>query len=112
MPDVAFFSWDRLPEGRAPTVPIPAIYPDLAIEVLSAGNTNREMARKLREYFAAGTRLVWYVDPALRAVTAYTSETTSVVLTAGGSLDGGDVLPGFVLPVNDLFAVLDERRGA
>src|SRR4051812_39002444 len=58
MPDVAFFSWDRLPDGRAPNVPIPAIYPDLAIEVLSASNSKREMARKLREYFGAGTRLV------------------------------------------------------
>ncbi|ETW94893.1 MAG: hypothetical protein ETSY2_48975, partial [Candidatus Entotheonella gemina] len=48
IPDVAFISWERLPQRRVPTVPIPDLAPDLAVEVLSAGNTPREMARKCR----------------------------------------------------------------
>ena len=63
IPDVAFVSWDRLPNRRVPSDPIPAVAPDLAVEVLSAGNTPGEMARKRQEYFAAGVRLVWLVDP-------------------------------------------------
>lgn len=66
IPDVAFISWDRLPHRRVPTAPLPALAPDLAVEVLSAGNTPGEMARKCREYFAAGVRFVWLVDPETR----------------------------------------------
>ena len=59
IPDVSFVSWDRLPEGKVPSEPIPALAPDLAVEVLSQGNTAKEMNRKRREYFEAGVRLVW-----------------------------------------------------
>ena len=63
IPDVAFISWDRLPNRRVPTEPLPDVAPDLAVEVLSAGNTVREMARKRQDYFAAGVQVVWQVDP-------------------------------------------------
>ena len=46
-PDVSFISWDRFPGGRLPEKPIPAVAPDLAVEVLSASNTKGEMRRKL-----------------------------------------------------------------
>lgn len=63
IPDVCFISWDRFPGGRLPKTPIPAVAPDLAVEVLSDSNTEGEMRRKLQDYFTAGVRLVWYVDP-------------------------------------------------
>src|SRR5580704_3212871 len=62
-PDVAFFAWERLPNGRVPKKRIPSLVPDLAVEVLSASNTPREMERKRQELFAKGTRLIWVVDP-------------------------------------------------
>jgi Uma2 family endonuclease len=109
IPDVAFISWDRLPDRRVPTAPIPALAPDLAIEVLSAGNTSREMARKCREYFAAGVRLVWLVDPEARTVAVYTAPETPTVLSEEDSLHGDAVLPGFGLSIRALFAELDQQ---
>jgi Uma2 family endonuclease len=109
IPDVAFISWDHLPNRRVPTAPIPALAPDLAIEVLSAGNTAREMARKCREYFAAGVRLVWLVEPETRSVAVYTTPEHSTVLREEDTLEGGAVLPGFALSVRELFAELDRE---
>ncbi|MBC8869909.1 MAG: Uma2 family endonuclease [Planctomycetes bacterium] len=108
IPDVCFIRWDRFPGGKLPQVPIPSIAPDLAVEVLSSGNTEAEMERKLREYFEAGTELVWYVDPASRSVTVYTAPNQSTVLDADATLTGGDVLPGFTLSLRDLFAETGE----
>src|SRR5206468_1626606 len=76
--------------------------PDLAVEVLSKGNTRAEMDRKLREYFAAGVRLVWLIDPKTRTARVHTSPEEMTRLGEGDTLDGGDVLPGFALPLRDL----------
>jgi Uma2 family endonuclease len=104
IPDVAFASWKQFPDRELPDEAVPAIVPELAVEVLSKGNTNAEMERKLREYFAAGSRLVWFVDPKAKTVTVYSSPTRSKILSVSDSLDGGKVLPGFKLPVAKLFA--------
>jgi Uma2 family endonuclease len=109
IPDVAFVSWDRLPERRIPTAPIPDLVPDLAVEVLSESNTAAEMARKRREYFEAGVRLVWQVDPSRRTVTVYTGPEEATELDETQTLDGGAVLSGFALPLRDLFAELDRQ---
>src|SRR4051812_47884132 len=61
IPDVAFFGWERLPGRVVPRDPIPDLVPDLAVEVLSEGNTKGEMQRKLREYLLAGVRLIWFI---------------------------------------------------
>ena len=100
IPDVSFVRWDRLPEQYGP---IPPIAPDLAIEVLSESNTPKEMDRKLKEYFAAGTQLVWYFDPKARTVTVYTSPDQYTVMDDSQTLDGGDVLPGLEVPLRELF---------
>jgi Uma2 family endonuclease len=104
LPDVTFI----VPEKwRAWSVKKPAIGdfgPDICVEVLSKSNTPREQRRKRNEYFASGTRLVWEVNPRRRAVTVYTSPTASTRLTEADTLTGGDVLPGFQLPLADLFA--------
>jgi Uma2 family endonuclease len=91
--------------------PFPLVVPDLVIEVLSEGNTPKEMARKLDEYFRAGVRLVWYVNPKKRTVRVYTARDRSVLLREEDTLDGGDVLPGFALSIRDWFAEA-ERGGA
>ena len=100
--DVAFVSQDRLP-GR-PLPPILDLSADLAVEVLSPSNTKAEIARKLHEYFEGGTRLAWIVDHRAGTVRVHTSPTEFVTLTAADTLDGGAVLPGFALPLADLFA--------
>ena len=74
VPDVCFISWDRFPNRELPAEPIPDLAPDLAIEVLSASNTAGEMQRKLHDYFTAGVRLVWYIDPQTRSAKSYTAE--------------------------------------
>jgi Uma2 family endonuclease len=108
-PDVTFISWGRMKGRRMPKDPIPRLAADLVVEVLSKSNTRAEMARKRDEYFAAGVRLVWEIDPRKRTVRVYTTPTRSTTLTAADTLDGGTVLPGFTLPLADLFAELDRH---
>jgi Uma2 family endonuclease len=110
IPDVAFFSWAKLPGKEYPTKPIPQLAPDLAVEVLSEGNTPEEMERKLKEYFLADVRLVWFVDPDSRTVAVYTSPDDRVLLKESDTLTGGDVLPGFNVPLAQLFARLPRER--
>jgi Uma2 family endonuclease len=118
IPDVAFVSWKQLPNKQRPTEPIPNLVPALAIEILSAGNTEKEMKRKLKEYFLAGVQVVWFIDPRDRTVAVYTAPDQWVVLTEQQTLDGGTVLPGLKLPVQAVFAKMPaqpqgaRRRGA
>lgn len=65
------------------------------------------MRRKLQDYFTAGVRLVWYVDPRTRTASAYTSPEHCTVFDENGVLTGGDVLPGFELPLRELFVEMD-----
>ena len=83
---------------------IPDLVPDLAVEVLSAGNTPGEMARKRQDYFAAGVQVVWEVNPSTRTVEVFTTPDHSTVLHEAQTLDGGMVLPGFTLPLQELFS--------
>lgn len=101
LPDVAFVSKARLPAKR---VRVPTLAPDLAVEVLSETNTAAEMDQKLREYFPSGTRLVWIIDPPTRTVAVYHAPGNPTrVLAESDALDGEDVIPGFTMPVADLF---------
>ena len=104
IPDVSFISWDRLPGREIPDAPIPDLAPDLAVEVLSKGNTRKEMKRKVAEYFGAGVRLVWLVDPKNQIVDVYTAPDEVRRLVVRQTLDGGELLPGFTLPLRKLFA--------
>ncbi len=104
LPDVCYFSRERLPGGRVPAEAIPTVSPDLVVEVLSEGNTRKEMAQKLVEYFRSGTRLAWFIQPANRTVAVYRSPGAPVqTLDISGRLDGEEVIPGFSMPVADLF---------
>lgn len=111
IPDLAFVSWDHLPERRLPDEALPDLTPDLAVEILSEGNTQGEMDRKLRDYFFSGTRLVWYIDPQRRTVRVFTCPDQCVELSEQQTLDGGAVLPGFSLPLAQLFARLPKAKG-
>ena len=103
IPDVAFAGWDQFPNHELPSEGAPEIVPDLAVEVLSKGNTQGEMARKLREYFDIGVKTVWFVDPKSQTVAIYSSPTRCKILSADQSLEGGKVLPGFKMPISRLF---------
>jgi Uma2 family endonuclease len=110
LPDVSFIAWNDIPGGKVPREPVPKIPPTLAVEVLSATNTRAEMRQKRQEYFESGTKLVWEVDPETRTVAVYTgAHSPPRVLSEAESLDGQDVLPGFVLPLRELFAELDRQ---
>jgi Uma2 family endonuclease len=110
IPDVSFVSWKRLPSHELPSEPIPDLVPDLAVEVLSESNTTAEMRRKVREYFEAGVRLVWLLDPETRQVTVHTSPARTRIVREHQTLDGGRVLPGFELPLRQWFRRAGRRR--
>src|SRR5207249_957331 len=104
-PDVAFVTYERWPMNR----PIPLtdnawdVVPDLAVEVSSRHDLAEELVQKLTEYFQAGVRLVWVIYPKQRLVYVYESPTQVRGLTQSDELDGGTVLPGFRLPLANLF---------
>jgi Uma2 family endonuclease len=104
IPDVSFISWARLPGRKIPRQPIADLAPDLAVEVLSKGNTREEMQRKLSDYFAAAVRQVWYVYPQQREIRVYVSPDEHTVFTQQQTLDCGDLLPGFTLEIPRFFA--------
>jgi Uma2 family endonuclease len=108
IPDLSFIRRTRLPGGQIPTKPVPDVVPDLAVEVLSEGNTRIEMERKLKEYFLSEVAVVWFIDPEKRTVRVFTSPDDVTELTEADTLDGGDVLPGFAVPIARLFADLGD----
>jgi Uma2 family endonuclease len=101
-PDLSFVARDRLDAGY-PSRHFREMAPDLAIEIASPSNRAAQLEEKARQFLAAGTRLVWIVDPARRAVTVHTGGSTTA-LGIGDALEGGEVLPGFRLPLESLFA--------
>ncbi len=112
--DTAFVPWSKLPGGKPPRREdrVPAVVPALAVEVLSASNTKAEMVRKRGEYFRAGVRLVWEIDPETRSADVYTGPDAVTPVPAGGVLEGADVLPGFTLSLQELFDRAERHRPA
>jgi Uma2 family endonuclease len=110
LPDVSFITWARLLEGDAHLKKIAPFGPDLAVEVLSESNTRKEIDQKRNEFFAAGTKLIWVINPKTRTAEVYNDPTRPNHMTPireTDALDGGEVLPGFRLPLADLFADLE-----
>lgn len=105
-PDIAFIARDRVPK------PIPPRYfslaPDLAVEVVSPSDVAQDVRRKVIDFLQAGTRLVWVVYPETQMVDVYQPGQDVRVVDAQGTLQGEDVLPGFELPLRELFAALAE----
>lgn len=101
-PDVAFVRRERIESaGDVNSYWLGA--PDLAVEVVSPGDTVVEVEGKVAVWLEAQTRAVWVVSPKLRAVTVYRSLTDIVTLTEKDTLDGGDVVPGFKINVAEIF---------
>ena len=100
--DVCFVRAERLPGGRVP-VRFQDGAPDLIVEVLSPTDRFRAVARKVREYLAAGARLVWVIDPDERSAVVYRADGTISEYEEAGVLDGEDVVPGFTLNLADIW---------
>lgn len=73
--------------------------PDLAVEVLSPDDRERDLFDKVGEYLSAGVRLVWVVDPVKATAVVFRSLTDVRRIERDGTLDGEDVLPGFSCPL-------------
>jgi Uma2 family endonuclease len=110
IPDVCFVPWSRIPGDELPDEAVASVVPTLAVEVLSKSNTPREIEQKLTDYFENGVRLVWVIDPSSETARVYTSANRHKQLSSSDALDGGRVLPGFKLPLADLFAVTKRRK--
>jgi Uma2 family endonuclease len=103
-PDVAFVSHSRWPvHRRLPDVAVWDMVPDLAVEVVSPSNTADLVQKKIHEYFTAGVTAVWVIYPRQQEVYVYASPSQIQVLQLGQELDGGDVVPGFRLPLSAFF---------
>ncbi|HEU0015851.1 MAG TPA: Uma2 family endonuclease [Longimicrobium sp.] len=101
-PDVSFVRAGHTDDG--PEEGYHAGTPDLAVEVLSPSDREFDVIEKVYDYLDAGTRMVVLVDPEPRSVTVYRSRRDKQVLTEDDVLDGGDVVPGWKLPVREIFA--------
>lgn len=109
-PDLAFVSHAKWPlSRRAPKKQPWEIVPDLAVEVISENDKGEEVLGKTRDYFRAGVRAVWLVYPSLEVIHIFDSFTQIRVLTRADVLEGGDLIPGFRLPLSELF--LEETEG-
>lgn len=101
-PDVTFVRKARVAttsaEGYSPGAP------DLAVEVLSRGDTASEVPAKVQEWLDAGTLVVWVADPRRATITSYSSSKPPRTIPAGQSLDCGDLMPGLSISVAELFA--------
>jgi Uma2 family endonuclease len=103
-PDVAFVSTARWPLDRAlPMIGDWEVVPDLAVEVISPNDVFKDVLAKVREYFHYGVQVVWVVAPEERQVYVYDSPTHVRILTRQDELTGGEVVPGFRLPLGLLF---------
>jgi Uma2 family endonuclease len=100
-PDAAFVRLDRLPELPNTFVPVA---PDLAAEVLSPSDRMADALAKVAMYLDVGVRLVLLIDPETQTITVFRPDGPLTKLSVGDTLDGGDVLPGFSIPVAEIFA--------
>lgn len=107
-PDVAFVRTGRDDPGTAPgSVPLA---PDLAVETLSPSDRAGQVQRKIEEYLAHGTTLVWLIDPERRAASVYRRDGSVRWLHEGDALEGEELIPGFTVPLAFIFGGLAPRR--
>ena len=101
-PDVAFISQKRLDEVG----PVQGYWPgapDLAVEVISPNDLYTEVSEKVAEWLRAGSKLVVVVNPRTQQVFVHLSPTKVDVLGVGDTFEGGEVVPGWQLPIEELF---------
>ena len=102
-PDVAFVRRERVEALGIMSGYWPGP-PDLAVEIISPNDRYTEVYEKVDEWLAAGTRMVVVVNPRNRTATVRVAGMNPVILNVGDTLDGGDVVPGWRMPVADIFA--------
>ena len=104
-PDTAFIALDRLTVAQALTEGHCPVVPDLVVEVISPNDYAKNVNQKLAEWLAAGAKLVWVIDPDAKTVQGYFSARPNSpgLWREGDTLPGEPVLPGFSVPVADLF---------
>jgi Uma2 family endonuclease len=108
-PDVAFVSYSRWPKNRrVPRVNAWPVVPELAVEVISPFDYMNDVLEKVAEYFSAGVTLVWLVLPLQEQVYVYKSRSDVRIVNRSEELTGEPVLPGFRLPLSDLFPPPDD----
>ncbi|MGH2584671.1 MAG: Uma2 family endonuclease [Dehalococcoidia bacterium] len=107
-PAVSFARRDRIPVDLKRGGFI-CVAPDLAIEVLSPSDRMVEVNRTIRDYFLAGTRLVWVIDPDDRSALVYHADRPVEIVGPDGTIDGENVLPGFSLLLAELWSELDDE---
>lgn len=100
--DIAFVGKRRIEEAGEVEGYWPGA-PDLAVEVISPGDTYTAVEEKVAEYLQAGTQAVWVVNPRRRTITVYRSLNDITILTEQDQLEGGDVIPGFRCSVREVF---------
>ena len=101
-PDVAFVSNERERETEGARPYIPGA-PDIAVEVVSPSDRTREVLGKVSDYLAAGSRIVWVVNPVREEVSVFRSPFAPRVLAGTDVLDGEEVLPGFSVTIAEVF---------
>lgn len=102
-PDFAFVSKERVPQGSRRRGFFEGA-PDLAMEVASPHESAEDIQDKVIDYLSAGTRMVIYMHPRSKTITIYRSLSDIRVLTIQETLDGGDVLPGFRVPLREIYS--------
>jgi Uma2 family endonuclease len=107
VPDVMLILSERLRAYQAATPdyrlrPL-GIVPDIAVEVVSSNDSYGDVEEKVELYLSAGVQLVWVIDPHRRKVSVYEGDSL-VRLNGQDTLTGGDVLPGYRIPVAELLA--------
>lgn len=103
-PDVGIILKSRL--AQLPPDQYVPLVPDFVVEVVSSSDLKahkNRIEKKLHKYIEAGVSLIWYVYPERKEVEVYKHGQPKQVVGVDGILDGGDVLPGFTLPVRDIF---------
>lgn len=100
-PEVAFVSHARIARAGSFRGYFPGA-PDLAVEVLSPGDRPADVQAKVGDYLAAGTAIVWVIDPTRREAMVHRSSLGAVLITEEGTLEGEEILPGFAVTVERL----------
>jgi Uma2 family endonuclease len=103
-PDISFVSNQRLQTLTSKKGFFPGA-PDLAVEIMSPSETMKKAQKKAQDWIDAGTSLVWLVNPKTATVTTFHKSAEPVVLQIGEDVDGGELLPGFTLPLSEIFGV-------
>ena len=106
-PDVSYVEFSKLPawEILLDAPPLLESAPNVASEGVSPSNTIAEMDTRIEDFFSSGVQLVWVVHPQSKQIYVYESTKDCRILEVGDVLDGGKVLPGFTLPLAEIFNV-------